>query len=203
MATPDHDAKLVEIETDRPVWERFFTVAPLVLVGTTDADGSLDLAPKHMVTPLGWSNYVGFVCSPGHATYRNAVRTREFTLSFPRPEGVVLASLAAAPRCDGDEKPSLTLLDTFPASRVEPPLVAGGYLYLECSLHGTWDAFGRNSLVAGEILAAHVAQGAVRRPDTDDLELLDREPLLVYLPPGRFAQVGQSEAFPFHRGMRK
>jgi len=194
---------LVSLELTAPIWERFFTVAPLVIVGTLEPDGTPDLAPKHMVTPLGWGNYVGFVCSPGHGTYRNAVRTREFTLSFPRPEGVVLASLAAAPRCDGDDKPSLALLETFPSVEVEPPLVAGGYLYLECRLHGTWDAFGKNSLVAGEIVAAHVSQAGVRRPDRDDVELLDGEPLLAYLPPGRFAPVGASQAFPFHRGMKK
>jgi flavin reductase (DIM6/NTAB) family NADH-FMN oxidoreductase RutF len=45
---------LIEIDTSTPIWDRFFTVAPLVLVGTTDSDGALDLAPKHMVTPMGW-----------------------------------------------------------------------------------------------------------------------------------------------------
>lgn len=194
---------LVSLELSSPIWERFFTVAPLAIVGTVEPDGSPDLAPKHMVTPLGWENYVGFVCTPGHATYRNAVRTGEFTLSFPRPDAVVLASLAAAPRCDGNDKPSLDLVDTFPGSVVAPPLVAGGYLYLECRLHGTWDGFGENSLVAGEIVAAHVTQKGVRRPDRDDAELLAQEPLLAYLPPGRFVAVRESEAFPFHKGMKR
>jgi predicted pyridoxine 5'-phosphate oxidase superfamily flavin-nucleotide-binding protein len=45
--------RLVDIDTSEPVWERFFTVAPLVLVGTIDEDGTLDMAPKHMVTPMG------------------------------------------------------------------------------------------------------------------------------------------------------
>ena len=38
---------IVEIDTSVPVWEQFFTVAPLVLIGTCDEDGSLDLAPGH------------------------------------------------------------------------------------------------------------------------------------------------------------
>lgn len=194
---------LVSLELTSPIWERFFTVAPLAIVGTVEPDGSPDLAPKHMVTPLGWENYVAFVCSPRHATYRNAVRTGEFTMSFPRPDAVVLASLAAAPRCDGTDKPSLGLLETFPAAAVGPPLVVGAYLYLECRTHGTWDDFGKNCLVAGEIVAAHVSQQGVRRPDGDDAELLAREPLLAYLPPGRFARVSASGAFPFHKGMKK
>ena len=194
---------VVSLELTSPIWERFFTVAPLAIVGTLEPDGSPDLAPKHMVTPLGWGNFVGFVCSPGHATYRNAVRTGEFTMSFPRPDAVVLASLAAAPRCDGSDKPSLELLETFQGGAVAAPLVAGSYLYLECRLHGTWDNFGKNSMVAGEIVAAHVSQEGVRRPDGDDVELMAREPLLAYLPPGRFARVDASEAFPFHEGMKK
>lgn len=197
------DRGLVSLELGSPIWERFFTAAPLVIVGTLEPGGAPDLAPKHMVTPLGWDNYVGFVCTPEHATYRNAVRTGEFTLSFPRPEEFLVAALTAAPRCDEETKPSLGLVETFPSSRVAPPLVAGSYLYLECRVVGTWDEFGRNSLVAGEIVAAHVTQEGVRRPDRDDIDLLSEEPLLVYLPPGRFARVDEAQAFPFHKGMKK
>lgn len=203
MSQDIREQELVTLELTAPIWERFFTVAPLALVGTREPDGSSDLAPKHMVTPMGWDNYVGFVCSPDHATYRNATRTGEFALTFPRPDGVITASLTAAPRCRGDAKPSMELVETFPATRVSAPLAVGGYLYLECELHGTWDDFGRNSMVAGRIVAAHVCQEAVRRPDRDDAELLDRCPLLVYLPPGRYATVADTRAFPFHKGMKR
>ncbi|NBC23417.1 MAG: flavin reductase, partial [Gammaproteobacteria bacterium] len=43
----------VALDVSRPIWERCFMVAPLVLVGTRDEDGSPDLAPKHMVSPMG------------------------------------------------------------------------------------------------------------------------------------------------------
>lgn len=39
-------SNIVEIDTSVPVWEQFFTVAPLVLIGTYDADGALDAAPQ-------------------------------------------------------------------------------------------------------------------------------------------------------------
>ena len=202
--TRDHAADgLVTLDLGAPIWDRFFTVAPLVLVGTTDPDGSADLAPKHMVTPLGWDNYIGFVCTPDHGTYRNATRTGEFTITFPRPGGVLAASLASAPRCEGDLKPGMSLLELIPGIRVSAPLAAEGYLYLECELHGTWDDFGRNSLVAGRIVAARVAEDSVRRPDRDDADTLARAPLLAYLPPGRFAEVGTTQAFPFHSGMKR
>ena len=38
--------------SDGPIWERAFFVHPLVLIGTLEANGNPDFAPKHMVTPL-------------------------------------------------------------------------------------------------------------------------------------------------------
>ena len=126
MKHPAPQHELLELDTTHPVWDRFFWIAPLVLVGTIEADGRHDLAPKHMAFPLGWDNYFAFVCTPRHRTYSNLQRTGVFTVSYPRPNQLVLASLAAAPRCEGDQKPSLEALPVFPASRVEGVLLADG-----------------------------------------------------------------------------
>lgn len=194
---------LVRLELTSPIWSRFFMAAPLVVVGTMEPDGSPDLAPKHMVMPLGWENHVGFMCSQTHGTRANILRTGEFTLSFVRADGVVTAAMAAAPRCETGEKASLDLLETFPAELVAPPLVRGAYLYLECRLLETWDALAPASLIAGEIVSARVAESAVRRPSRDDAEVLAEDPPLVYLPPGWYGTVGDARAFPFHRGMQR
>jgi hypothetical protein len=71
-STIGHD--LIVLPTDRPIGDRVLTVAPLVVIGTRQADGTYDLAPKHMAMPLGWENSYGFVCSPRHATYHTARR---------------------------------------------------------------------------------------------------------------------------------
>ncbi|GEM_PF-5287566 len=55
--------KLITLDLDEPVWDRFFMVAPLFLIRTHEDDDTLDLAPKHRVTPVGWENYFGFVCT--------------------------------------------------------------------------------------------------------------------------------------------
>jgi hypothetical protein len=52
---------MIPLPLNAPIWDAFFTVAPLVLVGTREDDGSHDLAPKHMALPLGWQNHFGFV----------------------------------------------------------------------------------------------------------------------------------------------
>lgn len=195
--------KIVTLDTAVPIWDRCFTVAPLVLVGTMEENGKPDLAPKHMVTPLGWGNYFGFVCTPRHRTYHNVKRTGAFTVSYPRPSQLLYTSLAAAPRCGEDDKPVLESFSVFPASKIEGVFMEDAYLFLECELHKLVDGFGDNTLITGRIVAAHAHSDAARASERDDQELISASPLFVYLPPGRFATVDQSNSFPFPAGMRK
>ena len=197
------ESRLVPLEVHHPIWDRFFTVAPLVVIGTREADGQYDLAPKHMAMPLGWQNYFGFICTPLHATYRNIERERVFTVSFPYPGQVLLASLAASPRCGEDAKPALRAMPTFPAERIDGVFLQDGYLFLECELERFVDGFADNSLIAGRIVAAKVTERALRSPDVDDRELIEASPLFAYLAPGRYAAVQQTVSFPFPEGFRR
>ena len=202
MAENSRNSRLVEIETHRPVWDRFFTVAPLVLVGTRDEDGSLDFAPKHMVTPMGWQNYFGFVCSPTHTTCANIKRTREFTVSYPKPSQVLFSSLAASPRQDG-HKPVLDYFKTFPARKVDGAMIEEAYLHFECRHFKIIEGFGPNCLITGEIVAAYAEPEFLRSSEIDDQELVHESPLFAYLAPGRFASIDRSNAFPFPANMKK
>ncbi len=195
--------ELVSLELSWPIWSRFFSVAPLIVVGTKEADGNYDLAPKHMAMPLGWENYFGFVCTPSHRTYQNIVREQAFTVSFPRPDRVILTSLGATPRCEDDSKPTLSVLPTFPASVIDSVFFKDAYLFLECKLDRIVDGFGENSLIAGQIVAAYVQPQALRVADRDDRDLLIQAPLLAYLPPGRYAKIEQSFSFPFPQGFQQ
>ena len=203
MTTVDDQRSLVELDTGEPVWDRFFTVAPLVLIGTRDPDGSLDLAPKHMVTPMGWQNYFGFVCSPSHSTCGNIQRSGEFTVSFPKPSQVLFSSLAASPRRAAGDKPILDYFKTFAAHHVDGQFIDEAYLYFECRLFKTVDGFGPNCLITGEIVAAYAEAEFLRSNEIDDQELVHDSPLLAYLAPGRFAEIECSNAFPFPANMKK
>jgi flavin reductase (DIM6/NTAB) family NADH-FMN oxidoreductase RutF len=195
--------ELVSLDLNVPIWSRFFSVAPLIVVGTREADGSYDLAPKHMAMPLGWENYFGFICTPSHRTYQNIAREQTFTVSFPRPEQVILTSLGAAPRCEDNSKATLAVLPTFPASVIDSIFLRDAYVFLECKLDRIIDGFGENSLIAGQIVAAYVQPQALRVSDGDDRDLLLQAPLLAYLPPGRYANIERSFSFPFHRGFQQ
>ena len=150
-----------------------------------------------MAFPMGWDNYFGFVCTPRHRTYHNAKREGGFTVSYPNPDQVVLASLSASPRCDDDTKPIIDLLPTFPARMIEGVLLEDAYLYYECEFDRIVDGFGVNSLITGRIVAAYVRERALRSSDRDDNEVVRDAPLLAYLQPGRFAAIRESQSFPF------
>jgi flavin reductase (DIM6/NTAB) family NADH-FMN oxidoreductase RutF len=194
---------LVTLPEDLPVWERVFTVNPLVVVGTKEEGGGYDLAPKHMAIPMGWENYFGFVCTPRHRTYHNARREGTFTVSYPRPTQVVLASLAAAPRESDGSKLAAHALPTFPATEVDGLFIEDAYLFLECALDRIADDFGENSLIVGRIVVAHVREDYLRASERDDQDLIHGSPLLAYLSPGRYAPVGESYSFPFPAGFMR
>lgn len=173
-----------------------FIVAPLVVVGTVEPDGSHDLAPKHQATPIGWSSYFGFVCTGHHRTHVNVQRTGQFTVSFPRPEQAVFVGQAAAPRHDG-VKSSLLAVETTPATAVDGVLLADAALWLECELDRIVTGFDDRDFIVGRIVAAAAPRWAVRDQDHDDADLLHRHPPLAFLSPDRFGAVGETLSFPF------
>ena len=186
----------VPLDQATPLWERFFTVAPLGIVGTLEGDG-YDLAPKHMIVPLGRGNYIGFVCTPDHATYRNVRQHGAFTLSFVKPSQLVVASLAASRRVNPEgDKPGLLGLPVEPAKKIEGVLVKDSYVQLECRLAKVVEGFDDNSLIAGRIVAAHVDEHALRVSDADESEAFHESPMLAYVHPGRFAEITETYAFP-------
>lgn len=200
------DAKtpgLIELDTSGSIWESFFTVFPLVVIGTREADGSDDLAPKHMAMPMSWKNHFGFVCTPLHNTYQNIQRDRQFSVTYMRPSQTVLASLAATPRCDDGSKPITQALPTFAAESINASFVKDGYLFLECELREIVDDLDENSLIIGRIKRARVAEDALRSSDQDDEDLVYSAPLLAYLYPGRFAEIASSTKLPFPAGFKR
>lgn len=194
---------LVSLRLDQPIWERFFTVAPLVVIGTCEPDGGYDLAPKHLAMPMGWDNRFGFICTPRHRTYHNAKREAAFTVSYPRPSQVVLASLTASPRCDDESKPIVDALPTFPAQVIKGRFVEEGYLFFGCTLERIVDGFGDNSLIVGQIAEAYVHEEALRVSERDDQEVVRDAPLLAYLAPGYFTRISEAQAFPLPEGFRR
>ena len=193
----------VELDVRVPVWERVFMVAPLVLVGTREPDGRFDFAPKHLAMPMSWQNHFGFVCTPRHSTYANALRERAFTVSYPRPAQLVHTSLAASPRSADGTKPAVSALPTRPATRVEGALVEGASLALECELERVVDGFGENALIVGRIVAAWADPAALIGAEREPEQVLAEAPLIAYVHPGRYAEIAAAYSFPLPEGMHR
>jgi flavin reductase (DIM6/NTAB) family NADH-FMN oxidoreductase RutF len=196
--------KWVSLDTTRPIWNHFFMVAPLAVVGTREA-GGYNLAPKHMITPMGFDNYFGFVCTPTHGTYKNIMEMGEFTVCFPMPQHTLVTSLTASPRHSGISKEDqiIDALPTRKANEVDALFLEQSYLMLECKHFRTIDGFGDNSLITGTILHAYVHPDYLRVSEQDEQQLLHEHPLLAYVAEGRFAQVGDTYKFPFPKGFTK
>jgi flavin reductase (DIM6/NTAB) family NADH-FMN oxidoreductase RutF len=203
MANENLPEKIVTINTNRPFWHRFFTVYPLVLVGSKEKNGDFNFAPKHLAMPLSWDNYYGFICTPRHTTYKNIQREGYFTVSFPRPSQILIASLAAGSRTEDDIKPSLKEIPTIKASEIDGVFVKDAYLFLECELDRILDGFGENSMITGKIVAAHIHDDSRRIMERDDHDLIKNSPLLVYLNEGRFAKISETYSFPFPVNFKK
>ncbi|NER10882.1 NADH-FMN oxidoreductase RutF, flavin reductase (DIM6/NTAB) family [Muriicola jejuensis] len=199
-----NDRHIQSLDLSETLWDRVFTVAPLVIIGTEEGE-SYDMAPKHMVTPLGFGNYFGFVCTPRHSTFRNIQQTREFTASFPKPDQIVQTSLSATPRSDCYHKAEdiLQSLSVLQAKTMRAPVIAGAYLYLECDLFKIIDGFDDYSLITGTIRAAYVDKDYLKVSEWDEREQLMKNPLLAYIAQGRFAKISETYNFPFPKNFKK
>jgi len=194
--------KVVSLDL-KSLWEKIFTVNPLVVIGSMEDDETPNFAPKHMAFPLGWDPYFGFVCTPRHTTYQNIKRTEVFTVTYPKPDQVITTSLTAARRRKDDTKPELETIPRFPASEVDGFFLENGYLFLECRLMKLVDGFGVNSLVLGKIVHARADRKFVRKPSRDDNELIYNHPIMAYIAPGRFSVISDSQGFPFPSEFKK
>ncbi|NNK10384.1 MAG: flavin reductase, partial [Flavobacteriaceae bacterium] len=164
-----------------------------------------DLAPKHMVTPMGFGNYFGFVCTPRHSTYQNIKETGNFTVSFPKPSQIIQTSLSATPRstCNSKSDDVLQALSMVGATTMDAPMIEGAYLYLECELFKVIDDFDDYSLITGSIKAVHVDKDYMKVSDSDERVQLKKFPLLAYIAQGRFASVSETFNFPFPKDFKR
>ncbi|NGP77547.1 flavin reductase [Balneolaceae bacterium YR4-1] len=199
------NSNMIKISVDDEMWNRIYTVHSLVIIGSKEPDGSFNMAPKHMAMPMGFSKYFGFIGTPRKSTYRNVEREKVFTVSFPRPDQVVISSLSASRREKDDSKPILKKIPMTDATEIEGKFLENSYFNLECKLSQFLGKFGEWELVIGEVVAACVNEDAIRRESKnfDGAQLVYDSPLLAYLHPDRFSKIRKSNAFPFPEDFKR
>ncbi len=202
METPTEGDQVIELSLERPIWNRVFTVAPLVVVGSRDASGWHELAPKHLALPLGWDRYFGFVARDTETTHRNVTRDRCFTVSFPNPSSVIVTSLAAPHGNEEHRRAVVQAVPTVKAVSMDGVFVSDSYLFLECDLDRIVSGFGEYSLICGRIRRAAVSKDSLRLFEQDDQAMLQRHPVLAFLAPERYAILKSIRRFPVPDGIR-
>ncbi|MCW5518618.1 flavin reductase [Aureitalea sp. L0-47] len=194
----DLPVAFVSLDITEPIWSHFFTVAPLVIIGTKEGVG-YDMAPKHMATPMGFNNYFGFVCTPNHSTYHNVVNNGEFSVSYLLPKQVIQAAISASPRSKNISKSDeiVTALPTINGTHTDTLLMEDAYVRLECKLHKIIDGFDENCMITGKVISASVHPDYLRVSEKDESDQIAAHPLLAYVADGRFASVSETFNFPY------
>lgn len=201
----DEVSHMIELDSDLDIWNKIYTVNSLVIVGSKEENGSFNFAPKHMAMPLGFSNYFGFMGTPRKSTYRNVIREKVFTVSYPQPNQLVLSSLMATRREEDDSKPVLDEIPTSSAEQIDGQFLKDSYLQLECEFTECLGKFGEWEIITGEIVAAYVHKNFLRNDNEnlDDNMQIKNHPLLAYLHPNRFSIIEKSNAFPFPKDFKR
>ena len=204
MKEKDPFIDFISLDVKESIWEHFYTVAPLVVIGTKEDQG-FDLAPKHMATPLGFSDYFGFVCTPRHNTYHNIKNHLRFSVSFVKPDQVLLSSLAAMPRCTTIDytKEVTGQIPTVASKDGEAIFVKDSYVMLACKLFKIIDGFDDYSLITGKIERALVHKNYKIISDEGHQKQIYDHPLLAYIAQGRFASIKETLTYPYPKDFQR
>jgi len=204
MQEKDPFKDFISLNVKESIWEHFYTVAPLVVIGTKENHG-FDLAPKHMATPLGFSDFFGFVCTPRHKTYHNIKEHSRFSVSFVKPDQVLLSSLAAMPRCAVKDFPKEITdhIPTVSGEEGETIFLKDSYVMLDCSLHKIIDGFDDYSLITGKIERAMVHKNYKIVSDEGRQQQIYDHPLLAYIAQGRFASIKETLSYPYPKDFQR
>ena len=196
-----HD--FIPLNINESVWEHFYTVAPLVVIGSKN-NNNYNLAPKHMVTPIGFSNYFGFVCTPKHTTYHNIKKEEKFTVSYVKPNQILVTALAATPRCGDDDfsKDIIRNLPTIPSVN-NNLFIADSYVLFECSLFKIIDGFDDYSIITGKIDRVLVNKNYKIFSEMDEQKHIYNNPLLAYVAQGRFTTIKSTLKFPYPKDFQR
>lgn len=204
MQEKDPFKDFISLDVKESIWEHFYTVAPLVVIGTKEDQG-FDLAPKHMATPLGFSDFFGFVCTPRHNTYHNIKKCDRFSVSFVKPDQILLSSLAAMPRCAVKDFPKeiTDQIPTVTSHDGEAIFLRDSYVMLDCSTYNIIDGFDDYSLITGRINKAQVHKHYKIISDEGHQKQIYDHPLLAYIAQGRFATIKETLSYPYPKDFQR
>jgi flavin reductase (DIM6/NTAB) family NADH-FMN oxidoreductase RutF len=161
---------------------------PVMLLGSTNGDGTANLAAASSYWALGQVLVIGL--EDGGKTIDNVTERPHLTVNFPGPElwpaVESIADTTGASPVPADkahryhyvaDKFSLAGLTATPADLVSPPLVAECKLQLETEVRRITKGLGEYSIVEAEVVRVH-AHPAIVSPGTHHIDPRAWEPTI-------------------------
>ena len=120
--------RFASIPLDKWAWHPSPLVCQVVLVGSVDATGIVDIAPKSNCAVAAFDPLTyGFGCQRDHQTCRNIIATGEFTINIPTVEQAdAVWAMVDVPAAD---RLATTGLTTVPGKTVAVPVIE------QCACH--------------------------------------------------------------------
>jgi len=139
---------------------------PIAWVSTQDGNGAVNLAPFSFFNAVSGDPLYLIISIATNAagipkdTARNILAGGEFVVNLVTENLFEAMNVSAADFPYGESELLAAGLHAAPSVKVKPPRVAECQASLECKLHDTL-ALGENTLVIGEVVMFHVADGLV------------------------------------------
>jgi len=177
---------------------------PAVLVGTYDEDGTPNaMTAAWSVTCCMQPPCVGVAVRKERLTFLNIERTGAFTINVPSTKQAAHVDYVGIVS-GKNEKDKLERIgmETEKADRVEAPLLVDCPVCIECRLVDSL-AIGTHTWFVGEVLEAHVDEGAFGNDGKMDARLID--PLVFATSDNQYYGIGErvAPAFKVGKTLRK
>ncbi|MBP7340355.1 flavin reductase family protein [Niveispirillum sp.] len=161
------------------------TPRPIAWVTTLSAEGVRNAAPFSFFNMVGDDPplvALGLMHRPDGRlkdTTANILETGEFTVNLVSEDDAERMNRCSADAPPGVDELAYAGIETAPASLIRPPLIASAPVSFECRRHTVLETGPRQTLVLGEVLAAHVADrfildAASHYLDTPAMKLIGR-----------------------------
>jgi flavin reductase (DIM6/NTAB) family NADH-FMN oxidoreductase RutF len=176
----------VTLSLDKHSWHPSPLLGQIVLVTTSNADGTSNIAPKSWISMMAFEPpLLALACNRQHWTAQNILQRHAFVVNVPGAElAETVWQVQRLPHPRPVEASGLTAL---PALKVAPPRVAECKAHLECCLVEHL-SYGDELIFLGQILAVSADQQALSA--SDPYAYLR---MIVFLEQGKYGVIEQAQ----------
>ncbi len=145
---------------------RVLTSDPVIIITTVDKDGNVNGAAFGSYVRI--SPYILVAIYPGHHTYENIKKTKEFVVNLPGKDQLESIMVFGRYYPEGTNEVKEAGLKCVPSVKVAPPRIAEYKAHIECVFK--WKKqVSSHMLVAGEMVAASCDEGLLDKDNYFDV----------------------------------